>query len=134
MLGPAVQLRLQIPLVISNHPDLEGVAKKFGVPFVCLPLNPKEPGSKEAQEAQIEQLLQEHQIDLIVLARYMQVCGRRVCRPLQGLRVAWPEGGWHADGCAWAGRLVYPARLAKGSPNQLVWFAPLCADLQPRVL
>lgn len=60
-------------MVISNHPDLEPVAAKFEVPFKHLPIDGKTPGSKEAQEAQVEALLQELDIDVVVLARYMQV-------------------------------------------------------------
>lgn len=59
-------------MVISNHPDLEPVAAQFGIPFRCLPLD-KANGGKAAQEAAIDQLLAENEIDTIVLARYMQV-------------------------------------------------------------
>lgn len=58
--------------MISNHPDLEHVAAQFGIPFRCLPLD-KANGGKPAQEAAIDQLLEEENIDTIVLARYMQV-------------------------------------------------------------
>eukprot|EP00887_Chlorella_sp_A99_P003746 scaffold7.g3746.t1 len=61
-----------IPLIISNHPDLEPVAQRFGVPFVHLPIAKGDPGAKAAQEAEIERLLAEHDVNLIVLARYMQ--------------------------------------------------------------
>ena len=59
-------------MVISNHPDLAEVAAQFGIPFRSLPLD-KANGGKPAQEAAIDQLLAEHDIDTIVLARYMQV-------------------------------------------------------------
>ena len=49
------------------------MAQKFNIPFRHLPLKPKDPDSKAAQEAQIEAILEEMDIDLIVLARYMQV-------------------------------------------------------------
>ena len=49
------------------------VAQRFGVPFRHLPIAPKDAGSKAAQEGEIEALLAELDIDLIVLARYMQV-------------------------------------------------------------
>jgi formyltetrahydrofolate deformylase len=49
------------------------VANRFGVPFRHLPIAAKDAASKAAQEAQIEAVLQEESIDLIVLARYMQV-------------------------------------------------------------
>ena len=68
----AGELCCEIPVVISNHPDLEHVAAQFGVPFRWLPLDSTK-GGKAAQEAALEEVLQELQIDTIVLARYMQV-------------------------------------------------------------
>lgn len=63
-------INCEVPLIISNHPDLEEVAAKFRVPFFCCPiLN----GDKKAQEKEILALLKKHDIDLVVLARYMQV-------------------------------------------------------------
>lgn len=59
-----------IPLIISNHPNLEYIAYQFGIPYHHLPIIE---GDKATQEGQIEKLLVEHQIDLVVLARYMQV-------------------------------------------------------------
>ena len=47
----AGELRCEIPIIISNHPDLEGVATSFGVPFRCLPL-PKGAGP-EGKAAQV---------------------------------------------------------------------------------
>ena len=72
MLGATGELPCEIPVVISNHPDLEHVAVQFGIPFRCLPLD-KANGGKPAQEAAIDQLLEEENVDTIVLARYMQV-------------------------------------------------------------
>ncbi|MCZ7591846.1 MAG: formyltetrahydrofolate deformylase [Kiritimatiellae bacterium] len=59
-----------IPLVVSNREDLRGVAEQFNVPFHCLPVSPD---NKSAQEAAAKALLKEHNIDLVVLARYMQI-------------------------------------------------------------
>ena len=59
-------------MVVSNHPDLEHVAAQFGVPFRWLPLD-RTQGGKPAQEAALEAVLHELDIDTIVLARYMQV-------------------------------------------------------------
>lgn len=64
------QLRCEIPLIISNHPDLEYVAEQFQIPFHCLPMRP---GGKEKQEKEVLALLKKHHVDLIVLARYMQI-------------------------------------------------------------
>lgn len=64
------ELDCDIPLIISNHPDLESVANQFKVPFHCLPVSA---ATKPEQEAQVRRLLETHHIDLVVLARYMQV-------------------------------------------------------------
>ncbi len=64
------ELRCEIPLVISNHADLAHVADDFGIPYHHLPITPE---TKPSQEAAVRQLLDEHSIDVIVLARYMQI-------------------------------------------------------------
>ncbi len=63
-------IHCEIPLIISNHPDLEYVADQFKIPFFCLPVDPKQ---KQLQEQQVIDLLRRHHIDLVVLARYMQI-------------------------------------------------------------
>ena len=77
-----------LPLPGPSPADLEVAAKRFGVPFRHLPIAPRDAASKAAQEAQIEAILQEEGIDLIVLARYMQVsaAGRG---PRAWLHVCW---------------------------------------------
>ncbi|PHS33570.1 MAG: formyltetrahydrofolate deformylase [Methylophaga sp.] len=64
------ELKCAIPLVIGNHNDLENMAKQFNVPFYHLPISKE---TKPQQEAQINALLTEHDIDLVVMARYMQI-------------------------------------------------------------
>jgi formyltetrahydrofolate deformylase len=64
------ELVCEIPLIISNHPDAQHWAAFYGVPFFHIPFDP---GHKEQAEVQQRALLEEHRIDLIVLARYMQV-------------------------------------------------------------
>ena len=59
-----------IPLVISNHPDHADAAEHFGVQYHYLPVSPE---TKREQEARVLALLVEHDIDLVVLARYMQI-------------------------------------------------------------
>lgn len=66
----AGELPCEIALIISNHPDLEPLAQHFGVPFHVLPINK---ANKAEQEAKEIELLRQHQIDLIILARYMQI-------------------------------------------------------------
>ncbi len=64
------ELQAQLPLVVSNHPDLQPVAEGFGVEFACLPVTS---ATRAGQERHALQLLSERRIDLVVLARYMQV-------------------------------------------------------------
>lgn len=59
-----------IPLIISNHPDLESVAQRFDIDFKYIPVNRENKAEQEAQEIE---LLKQYKIDFIVLARYMQV-------------------------------------------------------------
>jgi formyltetrahydrofolate deformylase len=64
------ELAGDIVLVVSNHPDARPAAEYFGLPFVVVPVTPE---TKAAAEARQQELLKEHRIDLIVLARYMQI-------------------------------------------------------------
>ncbi|HLV64241.1 MAG TPA: formyltetrahydrofolate deformylase [Polyangiaceae bacterium] len=64
------ELACHIPVIVSNHPDLAPVAREFGIEYVVIP---KDPASQEAAEARELELLAEHNIDLVVLARYMRV-------------------------------------------------------------
>lgn len=64
------EIRVEIPLIISNHKDMEGVAASFGIPYFHLPITAE---TKAAQEAKELELLKEHRVDFIVLARYMQI-------------------------------------------------------------
>lgn len=63
-------LKVDIPLIISNHPDLESDAKRFGIDFHCLPVTKD---NKAEQEAKQMELLAKYEIDFAVLARYMQI-------------------------------------------------------------
>jgi formyltetrahydrofolate deformylase len=71
----AGELDAEIPLVISNHAELAPTVEGYGIPFHHLPLTKE---TKPAQEAKIEALLHEHQVDLVVLARYMQILSPRL--------------------------------------------------------
>lgn len=64
------ELAAQIPFILSNHNDLEVIAKRFDIPFYHIPV-PKE--TKPRAEAKQLELLEKHQVDFIVLARYMQI-------------------------------------------------------------
>ena len=64
------ELGAQIPLIISNHNDLEEIAKDFGVEFFYFPT---QAGDKKKSEVPIIEKLKEYKIDLVILARYMQI-------------------------------------------------------------
>ena len=64
------ELRCEVPLIVGNHEDAARLAGFFGVPFHYIPV-PKD-GKAEAERRQLE-LLEENRIDLVVLARYMQI-------------------------------------------------------------
>lgn len=79
------QLRVEIPAVASNHLDLRSLVDSYGVPFHHLPLPPgASTPQRAAQEAQILALVEQHGIDLLVLARYMQVLSPALCARLRG--------------------------------------------------
>lgn len=64
------EINADIALVISNHPDLEHVAGNFKTPYVYIPVSKE---SKSEAEARVCELFKQHYVDLVVLARYMQV-------------------------------------------------------------
>lgn len=66
----AGELPVEIPLIISNHEDLKGVAHRFNIPYRYVPFSKE---IKEEGEKQHLNLLKEFKIDFIVLARYMQI-------------------------------------------------------------
>lgn len=75
------QLDIDIPVIISNHPDLEELAKWHDIPYYHLPISKE---SKPKQEAQIRSLLEQFDIELVVLARYMQILSPTMCQYLDG--------------------------------------------------
>jgi formyltetrahydrofolate deformylase len=68
----AGELHCEIPLVISNHPDLEPVVRHYGIRFEVFPITKE---TKAEQERRELELLQREGVDLVVLARYMQILG-----------------------------------------------------------
>jgi formyltetrahydrofolate deformylase len=71
----------QLVAVVSNHEDLRPMAEAAGLPFIHLPVTP---GTKAAAEARLIELAEEYSVDLVVLARYMQVLSDDACRALHG--------------------------------------------------
>lgn len=61
---------IEIPCVISNHPNMEKVVQKFDIPYYCFPVNK---GNKEEIEVEELKILKDNNIDFVVLARYMQI-------------------------------------------------------------
>ncbi|HET7616006.1 MAG TPA: formyltetrahydrofolate deformylase [Bacillales bacterium] len=66
----AGDIRVDIPLVVGNHPDLRGTAETFGIPFYHVPVSKGE--KADAEHRQLA-LLKEYEITFVVLARYMQI-------------------------------------------------------------
>ncbi|TWI70106.1 formyltetrahydrofolate deformylase [Pseudoduganella lurida] len=78
-------LPVEIPAIVSNHMDFYQLAASYNIPFHHLPLAAGAPESaKLAQEARIVDLIDSHQIDLVVLARYMQILSPALCTQLKG--------------------------------------------------
>ena len=71
----AGEWNVEIPLIRSNHPDLQHVAERFGIPFYLFPITKE---TKEEQERKEMELLAKHKITFIVLARYMQVISEQM--------------------------------------------------------
>ncbi|MEL6976035.1 MAG: formyltetrahydrofolate deformylase, partial [Bacteroidota bacterium] len=69
------ELKVDIPFILSNHPDLEPIAKQFGIPFYHVPVGKNNKSQAETRQLEI---LKEHSVDFIVLARYMQIVSERL--------------------------------------------------------
>jgi formyltetrahydrofolate deformylase len=74
-------LQIEIPVVVSNHPDAEQLVKSYGLEFRHIPVTPQ---NKPEAEAELLELHEELGIHLVVLARYMQVLSDGLCRRLSG--------------------------------------------------
>jgi formyltetrahydrofolate deformylase len=69
-------LPIEIPVIVSNHLDCQPVAGRYDIPFLHLPVTA---ATKPQQEATIKDLVESHRIDLVVLARYMQILSDDLC-------------------------------------------------------
>jgi formyltetrahydrofolate deformylase len=74
-------LHADVRAVISNHRDFEELTKAHQIPFHYLPVTPE---NKLAQEQRLLEIVEQEKIDLVVLARYMQVLSPELCRKLRG--------------------------------------------------
>ncbi len=75
------QLPITIAGIVSNHPDFADLAQSYGIAFHHLPVNAQ---TRAQQEAKILEQVQQDDIDLVVLARYMQILSPQLCAQLQG--------------------------------------------------
>jgi formyltetrahydrofolate deformylase len=75
------ELPIEIPVVVSNHENLRTLVESHGFTFVHLPVSA---ATKAAQEQELLALIQQHSIDFVVLARYMQVLSNDFCAALPG--------------------------------------------------
>ena len=75
------ELAIEIPIVVSNHQDLREHADDNGVVFEYIPVTPE---TREEAERELLALVEEHNIDFIILARYMQILSENVCDQLRG--------------------------------------------------
>ncbi|GGJ17434.1 formyltetrahydrofolate deformylase [Paenarthrobacter histidinolovorans] len=74
-------LPIEVPAIVSNHRDLEELADFYGIPFHHIPVTAE---TKPQAEAQLLKLIAEHDVELTVLARYMQVLSNDLCTELNG--------------------------------------------------
>jgi len=78
-------LPVEIPAIVSNHMDFYQLAASYNIPFHHLPLaTGADDATKAAQEARVMDLMATHQIDLVVLARYMQILSPQLCEAMRG--------------------------------------------------
>lgn len=75
------QVNADIVAIVSNHTDLEPMARSYGIPFHHIPVTKE---TKADAEARLRELVAEHDVELITLARYMQVLSDDLCRDLGG--------------------------------------------------
>lgn len=75
------ELPVEIPLVVSNHEDLRSLVESHGIPFEHLPVNAQ---NKSGQESEIMARIKSLEIDVVVLARYMQILSKDFCNQFAG--------------------------------------------------
>jgi formyltetrahydrofolate deformylase len=75
------ELKMEITGIVSNHPDMEPIAKQHGIPYFLMPVTAD---TKAAQEARLSELIAGTQTELVILARYMQIFSDDLARRLHG--------------------------------------------------
>lgn len=74
-------LKIEVPVIVSNHTDMARLADWYGIRYEHIPTSK---ASKRHSEDRLLELIEEHSIELVVLARYMQILSDEVCRRLEG--------------------------------------------------
>jgi formyltetrahydrofolate deformylase len=75
------ELNMEISAIVSNHPDMEAVARRHGIAYHIMPVSAD---TKRAQEARLLELIASSRSELVVLARYMQIFSDEMCKRLHG--------------------------------------------------
>src|SRR4029450_10605479 len=75
------ELNLDVVAIVSNHPTLQGIAGFYGVPLSPIPV-PRE--TKDEAEAALLDIVRKERVELVVLARYMQILSDGLCKELDG--------------------------------------------------
>lgn len=101
------QLNIEIPAIISNHPDLKPLADWYNIPFHHLPISKE---TKQQQEEKIWEIIQKTESELVILARYMQVLSPAMCKKLEG----WAINIHHSLLPGFKGAKPYHQAYAKG--------------------
>lgn len=101
------ELAIEIPVIVSNHPDLQPLADWHGIPYHHLPITPD---TKAAQEAEVWRLITDYECELVVLARYMQVLSPEMSKRLTG----WAINIHHSLLPGFKGAKPYHQAWAKG--------------------
>lgn len=101
------QLSIDIPAIVSNHTEFEPLAHSYRIPFFYLPVTPK---NKAEQEARVLELVERERVDLVVLARYMQVLSPEFVERYRGRVI----NVHHSFLPAFSGAKPYHAAFARG--------------------
>jgi formyltetrahydrofolate deformylase len=78
------ELAMDVTAIVSNHPDMQPIAYRAGIPYFLMPVTPQ---TKAAQEARLLELIDSTQTELVILARYMQIFSDEMCKRLTGRAV-----------------------------------------------
>jgi len=75
------ELKMDVSAIVSNHPDMEPIAKQHGIPYYWMPVTAD---TKGTQESRLRELIETTRTELVVLARYMQIFSDEMARRLHG--------------------------------------------------